>query len=87
MLTSVKKGTKCKTSEDYIIKMAHNNTALHLQVQRGKTAGASSSHQSRQDEEEELHFSMKEVTYPALDAALKELKKGRKVRKFSVPTA
>ena len=30
---------------------------------------------------------MKEVTYSALDAALKELKKERKVRKFSVPTA
>ena len=30
---------------------------------------------------------MKEVTYSALGAALKELKKGRKARKFFVPTA
>ena len=87
MLTSVKKGIKHKTSGDYVTEMTHNNTALHSQIQRGKAAEASSSCQPRQDEEEELHFSVKEVTYSALDAALKELKKGRKARKFSVPTA
>ena len=87
MLTSAKKGIKCKTSEDHIIKITHNNTALHSQIQRGKVTEASSSHQLRQDEEEELHFSVKEVIYSALDAALKKLKKGRKARKFFVPTA
>ena len=87
MLTSVKKSIKHKTSEDYITDIAHNNTALHFQIQKGKTAEVSSSHQLRQDEEEELHLSVKEVIYSALDATLKKLKKGRKVRKFSVPTA
>ena len=82
-----KKGTKRKTPGDHATEMAHDNTAPHSQVQRGKAAGASSSRQPRQDEEEELHPSVEEVTYPALDAALKELKKGRKARKFSVPTA
>ena len=87
MLTSAKKGIKHKTSEDHIIKIVHDNTASSSQVQRGKTAEASLSCQLRQDKEEELHLSVKEVTYSALDATLKKLKKGRKVRKFSVSTA
>ena len=87
MLTSVKKGIKCKTPEDHITEIAHNNTASPSQIQRGKAAETSSSHQLRQDKEEELHLSVKEVTYSALDATLKKLKKGRKARKFSVSTA
>ena len=87
MLTSVKKGTKHKTSEDYTTEIAHNNTALHSQIQRDKTAETSLFHQFRLNKEEELHLSVKEVIYSALDAALKELKKGRKVRKFSISTA
>ena len=67
--------------------IVHNNTASHSQVQKGKTAEASLSHQFRLNEEEESHLSVKEVTYSALDAALKKLKKGRKTRKFSVLTA
>lgn len=38
------------------------------------------------DEEEEALHTV-EVAYPQLDAALRELKKGRKARKYSVPTA
>ena len=87
MLTSVKKGIKYKTSGDHTTEIAHDNTASSSQIQRGKTAGASLSHQLRQDKEEELHLSVKEVIYSALDAALKKLKKGRKTRKFSVSTA
>ena len=87
MLTSAKKGTKYKTSEDYVTEMTHNNTASSSQIQRGKTAEASLSCQLRQDEEEELHLSVKEVIYSALDTTLKKLKKGRKVRKFSISTA
>ena len=86
MLTSSKKGTKHKTSEDHIIKIIHSNTALHSQIQRGKITETSSSHQPQLNKEEELHFSVEEIIYSALDAALKKLKKGRKIRKFSVST-
>ena len=86
MLTSAKKSIKCKTSEDHITEMTHNNITLHSQSQRDKAAGTSLSHQLRQDKEEELHFSVEEMIYSALDATLKKLKKGRKIRKFSVST-
>ena len=66
------------------LNMAHDNTAPQNQVQRGKAAGTSS---SRQPDEEEEALPSVEVNYPKLDTALKELKKGRKARKFSVPTA
>ena len=46
-----------------------------------------SSSQQHETQDDEALFSVKEVTYSALDAALKKLKKGRKIRKFSVPTA
>ena len=87
MLTSVKKSIKCKTSGDHTTEIVYNNMTSPSQIQRGKAAEASLSHQLRQDEEEELHLSVKEVTYSALDAAFKKLKKGRKARKFSVSTA
>ena len=66
--------------------MAHESTVPLSRAQKGKAAEASSSQQHGTQDDEALS-SMEEVTYPALDAALKELKKGRKARKFSVPTA
>ena len=87
MLTSAKKSIKHKTSGDHITEIIHNNTASHSQIQRDKTAEVSLFCQLRQDKEEELHFSVKEMIYSALDATLKKLKKGRKARKFSVSTA
>ena len=87
MLASAKKSIKCKTSEDYITEITHNNITSHSQIQRDKTAEVSLFHQLRQDEEEELHLSVKEMIYSALDIVLKKFKKGRKVRKFSISTA
>ena len=68
------------------IDMAHESTVLPSRAQKGKAAEASSSCQHEQRDKEEALPSV-EVVYPKLDVALRELKKGRKARKYSVPTA
>lgn len=69
--------------------MAHDSTTPKSQAQKGKAAEgkAAEASSSRQEEvdEEELHASVEEVTYPNLAAAVKELQKGGKTRRQSVP--
>ncbi len=67
-----------------ITEMAHNSTTLKSQTQKGKAAEASSFCQHELNEEEPL-LSVEEVIYSDLATAVKELQKGGKTQRQSVP--
>ena len=66
--------------------MTHKSTALQSQTQKEKTVKTSLFY-SHDVNEKEKTFSTVKVIYPQLDTVFRELKKGRKIWKYSVSTA